>query len=107
MSSREERVARNEKGRRDVNLELEQISEEELHAQKFNAIEVLCECGRDSCFERIQLSIAKYDAVHTQRDRFVVFPGHEMLELERLVERNDGYLVVDKFGEAEEALKQS
>jgi hypothetical protein len=30
-----------------------------------------------------------------------------MLELERLVERNDGYLVVDKFGEAEEALKQS
>ena len=104
---REERVARNEKGRRDVNLELEQISEEELHAGKATAIEVLCECGRDRCSERITLSIAKYDAVHSERDRFVLAPGHEMLDIERVVEQNHGYLVVDKCGEAGEAVERS
>jgi hypothetical protein len=104
---REDRLAKNEDRRREVNLELEQITEEELHAPKFTEIEVLCECGRDPCFERIRLSIAQYDAVHNEPDRFVVAPGHELLDVERVVERAQGYLVVDKFGEAEEAVERS
>ena len=106
MGSREERIARNEKGRRGVNLELEEISEHELHALKATPIEVLCECGRDRCHERITLTIAKYDEVHDQDDRFVVAIGHELPDVENVVERNEGYLVVDKFGEAEEATER-
>jgi hypothetical protein len=43
----------------------------------------------------------EYEAAHAQRDRFVVAPGHEDERLERVVERNRRYLVVEKFGEAE------
>jgi hypothetical protein len=107
MDRRAARIARNEKDRRAVNLELEQLEEQELRARKESPIEILCECGRDPCFERITLSIGKYDEVHSERDRFVVAPGHEMPEVERIVERNDGYLVVDKFGEAEDVVESS
>src|SRR5919108_3174904 len=99
MRSREDRIAHNEAGRRNVNLELEEISEHELHALKATPIEVLCECGRDRCHERIKLTIEKYDAVHDEADRFIVVPGHELPDVERIVERHDDYLVVDKFGE--------
>ena len=50
----------------------------------------------------ISLTIADYDGVHSQADRFVVLPGHESLEIEKVVEERAGYVVIDKFGEAED-----
>jgi hypothetical protein len=102
VDPRDERIARNEKSLRDVNRELEQISEDELHAGKHSPLEILCECGREGCFERITLSIAEYEAAHSERDRFVLRPGHESTDIEYVVERTESYVIVDKFGEAEE-----
>jgi hypothetical protein len=48
------------------------------------------------------MTIAEYDSVHSQADRFVVLRGHENTEIEKVVEERAGYLVVDKFGEAED-----
>ena len=70
-------------------------------------LEVLCECGRETCSGLINLTLAEYDGVRTQDDRFVVLEGHENPEIERVVERRTGYFVVDKFGEAEEIVKNS
>ena len=50
----------------------------------------------------ISLTIADYDDVHTQSDRFVVLRGHESAAIEKVVEEHAGYLVVDKFGKAED-----
>jgi hypothetical protein len=36
-----------------------------------------------------------------ERERFAVVPGHEDPEIERVLERTDRYLVVDKRPEAE------
>jgi hypothetical protein len=47
------------------------------------------------------MTVADYDGVHAQDDRFVVVPGRESTDIENVVEERDGYLVVDKFGEAE------
>ena len=47
------------------------------------------------------MTIAEYDEVHRQHDRFAVAPGHENPSLEGIVERADGYVVVDKYGAAE------
>jgi len=107
MDPREERIARNEKRLRAVNREIEQISVQELEAGRHSELEILCECGRDGCYERITLSIGDYEAAHSERDRFIVVPGHENREIERVVERAREYLVVDKFGRAEEIAEGS
>lgn len=60
-----------------------------------------CECGTESCSQTVELTLTDYEAAHAQRDRFVVAPGHDDERLERVVERNRLYLVVEKFGEAE------
>jgi hypothetical protein len=41
-----------------------------------------------------------YTAVRSEPTRFIVAPGHENLELERVVERHDRFFVVEKFGTA-------
>ena len=86
---------------RSVNREIEQTSER-LGEGPEARIEVLCECGKDPCSATIELTIAEYDEAHRERDRFVVVPGHEDEQIERVVTRTERYRVVDKFGEAEE-----
>jgi hypothetical protein len=85
---------------RAVNREIERASEE-VGERPQDQLTVVCECGQDGCSQTVDLTLAEYDQAHEQRDRFVVAPGHEDEELERVVERNERYLVVDKFGEAE------
>lgn len=100
MDSREERVAKNEAMHRAVNREIENVVED-FGDRGGDTIEVLCECGRPECTSLLSLTIAEYDRVHRQRDRFIVAPEHVDPKLERVVEEADEYLVVDKFGEAE------
>jgi hypothetical protein len=105
MDARHERVSRNEAMFRSVNREIEQASEQ-LGEGRQDRIEVICECGQDGCSETFELTLAEYDDAHAQRDRFVITPGHEDAQIERVVARTERYLVVDKFGEAERIAKE-
>jgi hypothetical protein len=44
----------------------------------------------------VELSISSYEAVRSAFDRFLVLPGHELPEIEEVLEQHDGYLVVAK-----------
>lgn len=104
MERRLERKARNEALLREVNERIERIDREaESRASQEARFEFQCECGADdgSCESRVELTIAEYEAVRAQDDRFVLFPGHETLELERVVQQNERFVVVDKATEAE------
>jgi hypothetical protein len=101
MDARHERVSRNEAMYRAVNREIEQASEQLGNGPR-DRIEVICECGEESCSETLELTVAEYDEAHRQRDRFVVAHGHENEQIEHVVTRAERYLVVDKFGEAEQ-----
>jgi hypothetical protein len=105
VDSREDRVAKNEAMHRAVNREIEHVAED-LCERGADTIEVLCECGQPGCTSLLSLTIGDYDRVHGQRDRFIVAQGHVDLELERVVEEAEEYLVVDKFGEAEATAKE-
>ena len=105
MDARDERIAKNEAVFRAANSEIQQA--EEADPSSDGVLEVLCECGRETCAGLINLTLAEYDGVRTQDDRFVVLEGHENPEIERIVERRTGYFVVDKFGEAEEIVRTS
>jgi hypothetical protein len=50
----------------------------------------------------ISVTVADYDGIHSQGRPFRSHSGHESPEIEKVVEERAGYLVVDKFGEAED-----
>jgi hypothetical protein len=61
----------------------------------------VCECGRLGCNQLIQMSRAEYEALRADPRRFAVLEGHEMPEVEHVIERTDRYLVVEKAGDPE------
>jgi ANTAR domain len=61
---------------------------------------VVCECGNDGCFERIEVTKGAYEAVRASASRFVLLPGHEIPAHERVVERRDGYVVAERVAPA-------
>jgi hypothetical protein len=56
----------------------------------------VCECADAGCSQTIFLSIEEYERIHADGRRFFVLPGHERTEIESVVERRPGYLVVEK-----------
>lgn len=61
-----------------------------------------CECARLGCTVLLALTVAEYEHVRTNPQRFVVGPGHEEPRVETVVKEHDGYLVVEKHGDAGE-----
>ena len=105
MDDRQARIAKNEATFRATNRELERASEE-AGGTGDAVLEVLCECGKSGCSGLITLTVAEYDDAHSQKDRFVVLPGHENNEVERVVAVQSAYLVVEKTGEARATLER-
>jgi hypothetical protein len=58
----------------------------------------VCECSTSSCLERLSLTLGQYENVRKDGTHFLVAPGHENLEVERVISAGDGYLVVEKVG---------
>jgi len=96
-----ERQARNEALLRHVNdrvATLDRRAEGGWAAGEADRFEFHCECGApQGCPETLALTLDEYERVRREVDRFVVAPGHETPEIERTVERREGYLVVDKL----------
>jgi len=104
MQARHERQAQNEVLFRAVNEQIAEL-DRKLAASTGDVDELYdfeCECGREErCEARLRMTLAEYDRVRSQDDRFVVAPGHETEDLEHVVERTDRYAVVDKVPAAE------
>lgn len=109
MDSRLERQARNEALIREVNERIERldrVAEEARPGDEPERFEFLCECGAGgneeiACEERIEMTVAEYEEIRAQDDRFALVPGHENEELEEVIRRTDRFVVVDKKPPAE------
>ncbi len=62
--------------------------------------EILCECANLQCAEPIEMALDEYEKVRLVPTHFFVKPGHVVPDIERVVEENGRYVVVEKFGEA-------
>jgi hypothetical protein len=96
MAEREVRIARTEALFRDVN---ERIAES---AGRFNAgdAEFVCECANPACAERVPATLDQYEEVRSDGTHFLLSPGHELPEVERVVKRpHRRSVVVEKFNE--------
>jgi hypothetical protein len=100
-----ERQARNEALLREVNERINSLDRRAERAGVTDAGSTFgfhCECGRGGgCTEMLWMTLSEYDKVRQQDDRFALVPGHETPSLERVVERSDRYLIVDKVADAE------
>ena len=56
-----------------------------------------CECSDENCRERIEMAPSRYKQIHKKRDRFVVIVGHEVKDIEHILEKQDGYSIVEKL----------
>jgi hypothetical protein len=93
-----ERRALNENVFRKVNERLEQLGEE--YGDK--AVEFVCECADRDCSAPLSIPVSAYEAVRNHARRFVIVPGHQREDVERVVEEHSDHLVVEKLGEAGE-----
>jgi hypothetical protein len=97
MSRSADRAAKNEELFREVNSNIAQL-EEQFGSER--TIELICECERVLCHHGVEVGLAAYAEARSSPLRFFVLPGHEDPEIEKVVLRTPGYLVVEKIGEA-------
>ena len=88
--------ARNQALCREVNERIESISE------TAGELQLLCECADLDCTETMTMSVAEYERIRGSAVRFPVIPGHQLSEIENVVEENERYAVVQKRGKAAE-----
>ncbi len=67
-------------------------------AERFEAdeAEFVCECSDVGCADRVAAPIAEYERVRADPTHFLLAPGHEAADVERVVRRRGGYWVVEK-----------
>jgi hypothetical protein len=104
MTSRDERIGLNEAVFREVNERIEQVAEAfNLHEEQ---LDLLCECGRADCVDRISMTHAEYEKLRSEPHQFAIRPGHEEDGVERVIARKNGYNIVEKVRGAPERIAE-
>lgn len=93
MSSREERVARNEATARDINEQIEDAHEDSPPSRY---LRMICECGHATCERVIAMTIGEHAQLRSRSERFAVLGEHVIDDIERVVDETDRYMVVEK-----------
>jgi hypothetical protein len=105
MEERLERQARNEALVREVNERINALDRDAAGSGAVDGVATFgfhCECGRDGgCPEMVWMTLDEYEVVRRQDDRFAVAPGHETDGLERAIDWNERFVIVDKIDAAE------
>jgi hypothetical protein len=94
--TRRARLAANEAIYRAVNEQIEELNQTLKAAAKETALQMVCECADLECAEHISVDPETYERVRSDPTWFIVLPGHEIDDVEDLVEQHDGFNVVCK-----------
>jgi hypothetical protein len=101
---REERIVNNEALFRAAN---ERMAEwEEQHTSE-PAEPYFCECADPDCRDKVWLHQHEYERVRADPRRFFVVAGHEIPDVESVIEQHQGWVVVEKHEEVYAAAVES
>jgi hypothetical protein len=97
----DERIAINDARFRDANERIRERAEELGLDER---VPFLCECADPGCHEVIRITLDEYDEVRSEARLFFNAPGHAAAAQQagHVVERRDGYAIVEKTGRAGE-----
>jgi hypothetical protein len=93
MAGGEKQAAHNEAVARDLNEGIEAAHEE---AGREGYVPMLCECGKADCEHVVPMTLEEYEAVRDDPRHFAVAPEHLLVQVERVVEDEGRFLVVEK-----------
>jgi hypothetical protein len=96
MNHREKRLALNEAMFREINERLEA----QLPPDGNNYLSILCECADPDCTTRIEITPHEYQAARADPRQFILVPGHELVEVEEVMNHGQRYEIVRKHGRA-------
>jgi hypothetical protein len=94
MDERTRRIGENEALYRAINEKIEDLNQ--AFGVVAESMGVVCECGDLECTAQIDLDVPTYERVRSDPTFFVVLPGHELPEVESVIERTDSYYVLRK-----------
>jgi hypothetical protein len=94
MSTRENRLERNQEAFRSANERLGDLVAHRVGNEQ--TIPFLCECPDDECMDTVFVPLREYEDVHSHPQHFLVVSGHPTAASERIVEDRDGYWIVEK-----------
>jgi hypothetical protein len=106
LRERERRSAQNQLLFREVNERIASLAERAL-LPEIAPIEVTCECVDMSCTTRVQIPLHEFAEIDRATNRFLVVPGHELPDVEDVVERRDRFLIVSKRGAGADLVERS
>ncbi len=92
MSVSLERLARNQALFREVNERLLELTEG-FHD---GSMQFVCECSHEDCTLTVNMNHDEYESVRARSTFFVVASGHEILEVEKIIDNRDGWTIVQK-----------
>lgn len=95
VPQRDARLAANEVAFRALN---ERLAATEVGTGT-RAFEIMCECSDRDCRRVFTIPTAEYEWLRQNPRRFAVLPGHEAPAVEAVVERHDGFVVIEKHAE--------
>jgi len=99
VEERERRLAENEALFREVNERTQAVNQMWSRAAGDEPpFQIVCECGHADCSVPLHVSPALYESVREHGARFLVASGHELPDVERILERHDELLVIEKTG---------
>jgi hypothetical protein len=93
-------VARNEARFREINATLED-GLAKIDLEEGEPVAFVCECGNADCHQLVPIPLGRYVQAREHSDHFVVMPGHEIRGVERVADRGDTWLVVEKLDRAD------
>jgi hypothetical protein len=77
-------------------------------AERFDAqsTEFVCECADPSCAHRVEATLEEYEEVRADATTFMLVPGHEQRDIERVIADRGRFHVVEKMHKAVRATLQ-
>jgi hypothetical protein len=58
-----------------------------------------CECSNTECRQRIRLTPQVYATSHKNKRQFIIKEGHDIPEVEKIIEQNKDYHIIEKYGD--------
>ena len=93
MVERKIRIASNEALFREINEERQELSSGGVRRERFDLV---CECGAGGCSAPISVRVNDYELVRSHSTWFIVKPGHQIEDVENVVEWHEAFYVVEK-----------
>jgi hypothetical protein len=94
VDDRTKRIGENEALYRSINEKIEDLNAS--FGMVAESMAVVCECGQLECAQQIELAMPTYERVRSDPTLFVVVPGHEIPDVETVVEEQSGFNVIRK-----------